>query len=240
MLYFSFRRYSLCARQYAVTLLGTACLLLCTKGWSGELLRPTAGNDAAQLAALLDGAKSMRAEFSHSMRDAKGTLLDQSSGWMAWQRPSNFRWEILQPLAQTLLINGEVFYQYDRDLEQLIVAPVSPQVTALPNLLLTGDVQAIDQQYEVEAIYAVANAAAAQPNPAQAQPRLFKLKPRHGEGLFSAIIVEFAQSHIAAIDIEDDLQQTSRFEFSAGSPLDASAAELFTIDPAPGTEIIHQ
>ncbi|NNL56866.1 MAG: hypothetical protein HKO71_03875 [Pseudomonadales bacterium] len=212
---------------------------------ASEVRRPAAGNGAVQLAALLDGAKAMRAEFNHAMRDASGALLDESSGWMAWQRPGNFRWEVLQPLAQTLLINGDVFYQYDRDLEQLIVAPVSPQVSALPNVLLAGDVAAINQQYEVEAIYAVATDAGEDAKPVQAgqlagQARLFKLTPRHSDGLFTAIVVEFAQSQIAAIDIEDDLQQTSRFEFSASSPLDKNTDALFAIDPAPGTEIIHQ
>ena len=196
-----------------------------------------------QFAALLQASESMRADFKHSMRDADGALLDASAGWMAWQRPDNFRWEILEPLAQTLIINGAVFYQYDRDLEQLIVQPLSPEVSALPNVLLTGDPGSIAETYHVEAIYAAQAGNYAAQSDAQIavpMPHLFKLTPRTSGGLFTAIVVEFNNGLIAAIDIEDDLQQTSRFEFAAATTLVNTPSDIFSIDPAPGTEIIHQ
>ena len=191
--------------------------------------------DTLRFAALLASSASLHASFTHTMRDSKGQLLDQSAGWMAWLRPDNFRWEIIEPLAQTLILNATLYYQYDRDLDQLIVQPVSPEVAALPQILLAGDVAAISSRYHVEAIRAVATQSGLEDG-----PQLFKLMPRGGEGLFTAIIIEFAAGQLAAIDIEDDLQQTSRFEFSATRPLADVESDLFVIDPAPGTEIIHQ
>lgn len=188
-----------------------------------------------QFVELLAHSESIRADFTHTMRDKGGNLLDQSSGWMAWQRPQNFRWEIIEPLTQTLIINGELFYQYDRDLEQLIVQPVSADIAALPNVLLTGDAVVIDARYRVEFVEEVAIRSSG-----SSVAQRFRLMPKTDGGLFSAIMIEFSGQQITAIDIEDDLQQTSRFEFGQTQLLKAVGADLFELKTAPGTEIIQQ
>jgi len=53
-------------------------------------------------------------------------------------------------------------------------------------------------------------------------------------------MIEFSGQQITAIDIEDDLQQTSRFEFRQTQLLKAVGADLFELKTAPGTEIIQQ
>ena len=184
---------------------------------------------------LLAHSEAIRADFTHPMRDKGGNLLDQSRGWMAWQRPQNFRWEIITPLTQTLIIKGDLFYQYDRDLEQLIVQPVSADIAALPNVLLTGDAAVVDARYRVESVKTVAIQALG--NPVQQR---FRLMPKSDGGLFNAIMIEFSGQQITAISIEDDLQQTSRFEFSQTRWLKAVGIDLFELKTAPGTEIIHQ
>ena len=184
---------------------------------------------------LLAHSESIRADFTHTMLDKGGKLLDQSSGWMAWQRPQNFRWEIIEPLTQTLIINGDLFYQYDRDLEQLIVQPISADIAALPNVLLTGDAAVIDALYRVESVEEVSIESSGSP----VQQR-FKLMPKSDGGLFSAIMIEFSGQQITAINIEDDLQQTSRFEFRQTQLLKAFGINLFELKTAPGTEIIQQ
>ncbi|MGB5324707.1 MAG: outer-membrane lipoprotein carrier protein LolA [Pseudomonadales bacterium] len=197
-----------------------------------------AGNSpgAAALASLLAGKQSYYANFSQQLRDSEGQLVDESSGWMAWQRPASFRWEINAPLAQTLLVKGEIYYQYDRDLEQMLVQPLSDDVAMLPRLLLEGDASAIAARYQVEAVVAlpVTDGASAR----GAAPQLFRLQPRGEAGLFSELLLEFRGENLQAINITDDMQQNSRFEFSKQSG--EVEANFFDVEPAPGTEIIHQ
>ncbi|MDA7686997.1 outer-membrane lipoprotein carrier protein LolA [Pseudomonadales bacterium] len=224
------------ALVFLAVLVSTATLSSWTNASPKEIRTPkVVAMSVQRFVELLAHSDSIRADFTHTMRDKGGNLLDQSSGWMAWQRPQNFRWEIIEPLTQTLIINGELFYQYDRDLEQLIVQPVSADIAALPNVLLTGDALVIDALYRVEFVEEVAI-----PSSGGTVQQRFRLMPKSDGGLFSAIMIEFSGQQITAIDIEDDLQQTSRFEFRQTQLLKAVGADLFELKTAPGTEIIQQ
>ncbi|MBT8140220.1 MAG: outer membrane lipoprotein carrier protein LolA [Gammaproteobacteria bacterium] len=200
-----------------------------------------------QLAGLLKSSDAYYANFQHELRDEEGQLLDASSGWMAWQRPTDFRWEIEQPLAQTLLVKGSIFYQYDRDLEQMLVQPLSEEVAVLPQLLLAGDVAVISARYRVTTVLAVAAQPGVETELAEAgqqvvhqprPPKIFKLRPHQPGEMFRELLLEFRGSALTAINISDDLQQNSRFEFTPRQ--DAMGAGLFEVNPPPATEIIYQ
>lgn len=227
-----------------VVVLAFACLVANFSAQASETAPAQDSSDAQALLALLADKQRYRASFSHELRDSDGTLLDASSGWLAWLRPHSFRWETEQPLAQTLLVKGDLFYQYDSDLEQMLVQPLSDDVAVLPRLLLGGDAAAIADDYRVSAVRVVAAGAGGKTpdadtdTKASAPAQIFRLQPRAEGGLFSELLLEFRGGELSAINISDDLQQNSRFEFQAiDSDIDAA---LFEVSPPPGTEIVHQ
>ncbi|MBI5447255.1 MAG: outer membrane lipoprotein carrier protein LolA, partial [Gammaproteobacteria bacterium] len=93
-----------------------ACLiLLFTPFFSyAQAATPSQNNtlDSAQseasLARHLSQFQSMQATFTQTIRDARGRLLDQSTGEMQLLRPGKFRWETLQPQQQLVIANGDI------------------------------------------------------------------------------------------------------------------------------------
>ena len=192
-------------------------------------------NEYELLAHLLSRSTYFQALFQQTVRDANGDIIDQSSGRIWLARPSLLRWDILQPLEQTLIVNDQQFFQYDSDIDQLIVEPLSDQLSAMPVLLLSGNAEAIASQFTVSQIKAVTAQSA---NTSSRQ--LFNLKPKGNEGLFEMLSLEFKHEELQAISILDDLQQNSRFEFSAIDTVTPVKNSTFILNPPVETDIIYR
>jgi len=204
-------------------------------GLNVDLIDSAVVSEYEVLADLLSRSTYFQALFQQTVRDANGDIIDQSSGRIWLTRPSLLRWDILQPLVQTLIVNDQQFFQYDSDIDQLIVEPLSDQLSAMPVLLLSGNAEAIASQFIVSEIKAVtaqsANTSARQ---------LFNLKPKGNDGLFEMLSLEFKHGELQAISILDDLQQNSRFEFSAIDAVTPVENSTFILNPPVETDIIYR
>ena len=84
------------------------------------LLLSAAGTVRADPAAVLSDAladiEAYQAEFSQTIRDQHGKLVQQSSGKMSAARPGRLRWETEQPFAQLIVVDGEQIWRYRREL----------------------------------------------------------------------------------------------------------------------------
>lgn len=183
---------------------------------------------AEQLARTLADITEMQAGFEQTMTDESGELLDEASGWFAWQRPDRFRWETLQPVEQSILIDGEQYYQYDRDLDQLLVQPLSEEIGVLPRLLMSGSAQKIEEKFSVQALSSGGSAAT------------YQLAPRETSELFSSISLVFDDDKLLSMSIADELGQSNHFSFSPLEAIDKNSLPLFELKPEPGTEVIYQ
>jgi outer membrane lipoprotein carrier protein len=66
------------------------------------------------------------------VREMKGTL--------AIKRPNHFAWRMTAPDAQEIISNGKKIWQYEPDLDQVIVREIDQELQGVPLLLLSGDV----------------------------------------------------------------------------------------------------
>lgn len=183
---------------------------------------------AEQLAATLASITELKAAFEQQMIDESGELLDEASGWFAWQRPDKFRWETLLPVEQSILIDSEQYYQYDRDLDQLLIQPLSADIGVLPKLLLSGNAEKIQQKFAVAISSSEGTAIA------------YNLTPVDSAALFVAITLEFKDDKLHSMSMIDELGQNNLFVFSAQNDKDEKIAALFELKPSPETEIIYQ
>lgn len=193
--------------------------------------------DYEQLALLLSSSSYFQAHFQQTVRDANGDIIDQSTGKIRLARPHQLRWDIIEPFEQTLIVNEQQFFQYDSDIDQLIIEPLSDQLSAMPVLLLSGNAEAIASQFIVSNIKAVTAHAADKNLPSR---QLFNLKPIANDGLFEMLSLEFKGGVLQAISILDDMQQNSRFEFTGIDINTVIADSLFVLDPPADTDIIHR
>jgi outer membrane lipoprotein carrier protein len=189
---------------------------------------------SAQLANRLQALGDMQAEFSQVVIAEDDSVLDESSGWVAWQHPAQFRWEVLEPLQQTLLIDGKNYYQYDKDLQQLLVQPLSDDISVLPKLLLSGNATSIEREFYVASIDSNGEYSSTSVG--------FLLQPKEADALFSEVSLWFEDKQLLSIGVTDELGQLSQFRFSplTDNSMLPTAEEMFVIDPEPEVDIIYQ
>ncbi len=186
-----------------------------------------AQDDSVALSALLAGTSTLQASFDQRVESADGQLLDESAGMIYLSKPSQLRWDVTEPLEQQIVVDGETYYQYDRDLDQLVIDQLDQQLSALPQILLSGEQDTIDQHYAVRALAASDTGQA------------FELRPLATEGLFQRLLLGFEAGTLRSLKVEDDLQQMTHFEFSNIRLNEAISPSVFRIEPTAGTDIIR-
>ena len=92
-----------------------------------------------QLTAYLANAHAARGDFSQTVIARSGKKPQQSSGSFAFARPGKFRWTYEKPYAQLLVSDGDKFWSYDQDLNQVTVKKIGQALGATPAALLAGE-----------------------------------------------------------------------------------------------------
>jgi len=182
---------------------------------------------AAQLAALLGKAQTLRGNFAQMTLSASGTQLQQAKGRMALQRPGMFRWQTDAPLQQLLVSNGQTVWLYDPDLQQVTVQKLDERLTHTPALLLSGDVSQISQHFDISA-------------EDDGDLQRFTLKPKGESSLFDSLHLSFKHGLIHDMQLIDGSGQRTRLSFSEVQMNRVLIDTPFTFDIPPGTDVIEE
>ncbi len=201
--------------------------------------RDPALEDARQLLLRFEALNVLRASFKQQMRDEQGQLLDESEGEVLWMRPMSFRWDVHSPFAQSIVINNGKHYQYDIDLEQLIVRELSEAVASLPTVILAGELQSLTEKYDVKAVRVMAQDDALSAEGGQSLYRLMPKASDADEGEFAELLFAFQGERLVEISLLDRLGQTSRFELET-SAQQGVVAEDFEIEVPDSTLTVYQ
>ena len=81
---------------------------------------------------------SAQAEFTQVVLDQNGKRIQSASGVMQFQRPGKFRWTYRKPYEQVIVGDGEKFWLYDVDLNQVTVKKLDAALGSSPAALLSG------------------------------------------------------------------------------------------------------
>ncbi|MBT5067869.1 MAG: hypothetical protein HOM67_06010, partial [Halieaceae bacterium] len=66
-------------------------------------------------------AVTAKGVFSQVLTDSSGATLVETRGTFSTVKPDLYRWEIESPDRQLLLLNGDGFWQWDKDLDIVIL-----------------------------------------------------------------------------------------------------------------------
>ena len=181
-----------------------------------------------QLKSFISGTRSAQAEFTQTVLDSKGRKMQTASGTMQFVRPGKFRWEYRQPYAQLIVGDGEKFWLYDADLEQVTVRKLDAALGSSPAALLSGN-------NEIERDFILEEAGE------QYGMRWLIAKPRSKESTFSAIRMGFnAQSELAAMELNDAFGNTTILRFSQLQRNPQLAPSLFRFVPPQGADVLGE
>lgn len=158
---------------------------------------------AADLEAKLNNINSLKAGFSQTVIDELGSLVDESKGVFELERPQKFRWLVRDPYEQDIVADGINLWQFDRDIEQINVAAMSETFANSPAALLSKTQSELEKDYQVTSLQGE-----------QAGTTIFKLVPIDQEALFELMVMEFHADELFAIQVKDNLGQTTLVELS--------------------------
>ena len=79
----------------------------------------------------LQGQNTASGSFSQKVMDINGAVAFSSTGRFAALKPYHFRWEIESPDRQLLVATPEAFWQWDKDLDVVILRD-APEIEDLP------------------------------------------------------------------------------------------------------------
>ena len=92
-------------------------------------LAPTA--QATEISWPLESQNTASGTFRQTLTDINGALAFSSTGRFAALKPHYFRWEIESPDRQILVATPEAFWQWDKDLDVVILRD-APDIADLP------------------------------------------------------------------------------------------------------------
>lgn len=157
---------------------------------------------ATELTGLLEGYKTFQADFEQTVTDEQGQLVQESAGRLRAKRDGLFYWHVQPPLEQYIAADGEQVEVYDPDLEQVTIYPMDEKLTATPALLLSGNVEDLDQAYEVTRVKLDDDRTG------------YRLEPKDPDSLFVSLTMVFDGGFLKEMRLQDSLQQSSMLKFS--------------------------
>lgn len=157
--------------------------------------------ESQALLELLNPIRTLQGNFVQTILDNKGKAVQRSEGKIALQRPGQFRWEILHPIPQTIVINSARLWIYDPDLQQVVIRPAANAIGQTPAFLLTNVTQALNRDFFVRK------------RPAARNWRWFLLIPKEKNSMLKNIQLGFFNQIIKEMKMQDNLGHSTIIEF---------------------------
>ncbi|WP_420845051.1 outer membrane lipoprotein chaperone LolA [Marinobacter iranensis] len=185
------------------------------------------GEAAAELASMLESYESFQSDFIQIVVNENGNRVQESRGSLKAKRPGLFYWETREPHSQFVVSNGETVQVYDPDLEQVTIHNLDERVSTTPALLLSGEVDNLDETYHVTSRSLGENT------------REFTLEPRNEDSLFVSLRLTFYNGELQEMRMRDSLAQLSVLSFEdirLNAPVKDSA---FTLEYPDSVDVIR-
>jgi len=176
-----------------------------------------------------DALTTLQANFTQTVVDENGQILEQSSGEMSMLRPGRFRWEYHQPYSQLIVADGERIWLYDRDLEQITVRRLDATLSSAPLAMLGNDAP-LASAFKISRLGE------------RDGLNWFNLQPQASAQASQSEIVfirlGFEGSELRTLEVEDNLRRLTRMTLAEVQRNPALDAALFTFTPPPGVDVI--
>lgn len=169
---------------------------------------------------------SAQANFTQEVQDRNGKRLQYSSGIMQFERPGRFRWEYRKPYEQLIVGDGERFWLYDIDLEQVTVKKLDAALGSSPAALLSGnneiergfDLSDLEDRDGLEWLQAL---------------------PKSGESSFDRILMAFnGKSELVQMELHDAFGHHTVLRFTELKNNPPLSPQRFRFTPPKGADVL--
>ena len=181
----------------------------------------------AQLSNLLRQMDTMSATVQQLILESDGALLEESSIQMHVMRPSGFYWETLEPFPELVVTNGAVLWNYQPDLEQVVIENWDSSRAELAAELLSGRTDSLAEEYEIHIEKDV-----------DEDMPVFQLLPIDQNSLYRRISISFDNTALLSIHLDSKNGQKTLWQFNKPQINQQLSSDLFNFQIPPGIDIV--
>jgi len=180
-----------------------------------------------QLHQFLSGTKTAKAIFSQKVINKSGKPGQQASGTMVFARPGKFRWEYQKPYSQLIVGDGSKLWTYDKELNQVVIKPMSQALGSTPAALLAGS-NDMDKNFKL--------AEAGE----QDGMEWLSAEPKSKEAGFDHMRIAFKNNLPQAMEVRDNFGQTTVLFFASFERNPTLPADSFHFTPPKGADVVGE
>ncbi|MEX2468917.1 MAG: outer membrane lipoprotein chaperone LolA [Pseudohongiellaceae bacterium] len=204
------------------------CLLLCLAGLATTAVAAAQEAPVAALDSLLGDTRTMSADVAQVIVESDGGVLEESVIAMHMKRPDGFYWETLEPFPELVVTNGKLLWNYQPDLEQVVVEPWDSDRSELAAQLLQGQTETLSRDYVIERL-----------SEEGASLSEFRLRPLAGDSIYAQISISFVGPDLDTIHLRQTNGEQTVWRFSNVRRNEPLHDDLFEFEPPPGIEVIE-
>ncbi len=177
---------------------------------------------------LLSGIQTLSADVLQLIVESDGGVLEESQIRMQLKKPDGFYWETIEPFPELIVTNGVKLWNYQPDLEQVVVEDWETDQSELAAQLLSGRTDNLQKEYTIAEDDASSN-----------ELRRFKLTPLESDNIYSSIAIRFAENKLESIIMDSKNGERTVWNFASVTINAIIDDDVFTFDAPAGIEIIE-
>ena len=192
--------------------------------FTSYLIAEELSNDAIELGKILQTTNSITADFKQNVYNQDNKKLQTTNGFMMVKKPNQFRWEIIKPDPNLIIVNKGKFFNYDQELQQITIQNIDNIYENSPvSLFLTANIQDINTRYFIK----------------KRKVNCFELIPRNESDGFKNVQLTFKNNIIISLRLTDQLEQISKIKFSNIKINIKLKDQFFRFDIPKGVDVIE-
>ncbi len=184
-------------------------------------------NGADRLDTLLADVDTLSAEVLQLIVESDGGVLEESDIQMYLKRPNGFYWETVAPFPELVVTDGETLWNYQPDLEQVVIEDWDTSRSELAAQLLSGQTDRLKREYQI----------ALQLNDNSDYDE-FALHPLAADSVYDSITISFQQGTLQSIHLAHKNGQQTVWQFKQVERNLALSDEVFRFQVPDGIEVV--
>ncbi len=208
----------------------TMVLFILLSVGAGSVLAQSVTSSSAlgRLDALLGNIETLSADVVQLIVESDGGVLEESEIQMLLKKPDGFYWETLTPFPELVVTDGSTLWNYQPDLEQVVIEDWDSSRSELAAQLLSGNIESLAEDYTIDSVTV-----------SESEHQEFELTPRAADNVYQLISINFMHDELESIYLSSKNGQQTVWRFENVIRNSAIADAQFQFVPPENIEIIE-
>lgn len=177
-------------------------MLLCINGGAVFAQQATSSSALSRLDTLLGNIETLAADVVQLIVESDGGVLEESEIQMLLKKPDGFYWETVTPFPELIVTDGSTLWNYQPDLEQVVIEAWDSSRSELAAQLLSGNIESLDDEYTIASVTS-----------SESEHQEFELTPRAADNVYQLISINFMLDELESIYLNSKNGQQTVWRF---------------------------